>query len=1383
MPYGSSPYVNRKFIGITGPTGSTGPIGPTGEQGSRGNVGNTGNTGSDLIGITFNDGVLRSEFSNGSVIFAETQISGIAGNYYLFADANSLGTEFSLVDGLTYETINDGNLKPILTFRGFTTASRNENISFISINSNQDANTIGITYNLTGLPYLGISGGNSGQLVVAKSTTEFYGLTGTQYDSLKRTVDAQVLNYGERVKFVNPTKKLIPNSQSEYYYWNIDWEEANIFILNSFSSQLEAGIDVVAQIVNLENPPTTEFAKSLTVIAPSGVTSGVRTDANGNTILEFVTRFSSADNIVNGFTLGEGRYNVSWPMKYQPCFTNDLDVINLLYIDGVWYGNYGIIENNSTQVEWNQSYFNCSPQINAPVINDGGDEEEPPPVYVNCCDTANAVCTTTEYTAETCKSAGYLPVETCDICNGYAIVDCCDTTNGSCIQKTASECAASGHEQLNCNECSQYAIVDCCNTSSGNCTQKQAVECKGIEQIINCQDCEGLDEVGLCCISCNQGESFVGTRQQCLSIPDAQFFEGESIDYSGCDNSTDPLGVCCYFDGERVISELDENRQCDCARLANGLWFKWIPIDSCVLNVNYVNCQNAYDFIGACCDGKGNCSETTPINCQNNGNYYQGDGIKCGDGISVNEVCKTGNGGCCDGAFPIANCTNENGIENCSDTNDKFYGCGYLCSQTNCDPIEPPSTNHPCVIYDNTNPQDPKFIVQKYNSSTGIPEGTIELRVGDEFAGGIVVGMFNPNSSECLGYPYHGFDQYNELVANTPSITDAQKAAALCGSPFKNHEGSQTTVAAYPNMQGVTYGASAYSDGPAPSIFNSSFDEGGYGFAVDELNNNKDQDIYLMIVSRYPVMYRKRAFTDNSFFQTPSGGVSLPNSRFSVDILSSTSPSQLTYQSGAYNYIPYEPFVHDGYAGSVFGGENFLFSYTTTFAWHNGGTAFAPTFPDNGISYIPASPNTTCAITGNNIYDDGAYGASIVAPSYYYDGNTRTFVNCETDPACTLACSSSPLERSNSSNQRYCRSTGRWSLNWGLMNSARLSSAAIVESFFPKTPTLGNFGFDGPFRNIYQYYGPTARSNYPRQETIGLSSYGGFMIDTSGQFPTTRRRSTISDALSVFNRLYYPVDNPGDFNNNNIKSTWSYNPGAGQLTFNAGFTYDTTMQGLGFPQVSRWYVPSIVELAFLANQVKNNNLNAHIVRQGSNGLPGIGIGKAPQGINISNPPTNQQPTTNTTPSYWVWSSTGAFDTLDTTQFIQQFPAYVGDSGVYDVNKITNRFTLAWAMQFAANPITDNYRIAKKSNTDFYAEVRPIRIIRCDQQYYNNTDPAALRNRTWFVPRLPISAVINGTTNPASGSPPSYFANSQSTSDIQAVPTLYKNKTDIPRITP
>ena len=240
---------------------------------------------------------------------------------------------------------------------------------------------------------------------------------------------------------------------------------------------------------------------------------------------------------------------------------------------------------------------------------------------------------------------------------------------------------------------------------SENCRQKQAYKCKGIEQIQNCTTSEGLEETGLCCISCDQGESFVTTRQQCGTIANSQFFEDEGEDYAGCNNSTDPLGVCCYYDGARVISPQDPNRQCDCSRLADGKWFKWVLIDDCVKNINYINCQNAYDNIGACCDGKGNCTQSTVSACENLEHYYQGDGIECGDGTTVDEVCKTGTGGCCDGVYPTSSCIDVNGIANCSDINDKFYGCGYLCTpQVQCNPIEPPMQDHPCVIYDETNP-------------------------------------------------------------------------------------------------------------------------------------------------------------------------------------------------------------------------------------------------------------------------------------------------------------------------------------------------------------------------------------------------------------------------------------------------------------------------------------------------------------------------------------------------------------------------------------------------------------------------------------------------------------------------------------------------------
>ena len=103
--------------------------------------------------------------------------------------------------------------------------------------------------------------------------------------------------------------------------------------------------------------------------------------------------------------------------------------------------------------------------------------------------------------------------------------------------------------------------------------------------------------------------------------------------------------------------------------------------------------------------------------------------------------------------------------------------------------------------------------------------------------------------------------------------------------------------------------------------------------------------------------------------------------------------------------------------------------------------------------------------------------------------------------------------------------------------------------------------------------------------------------------------------------------------------------------------------------------------------------------------------------------------------------------------------------------------MAWALKFAANAAAStNYAVGKKINFGFQAEVRPIRMIRCDQKYYKNTDPEPLRNRTWFVPRLPISVAVNGTNNPPSGSQPSgtVYAELENLFVNQVAPTLYTN---------
>ena len=343
-PYGSSPYINRVIVGITGPTGNTGPLGPTGNEGLPGNTGNTGNTGLDITGMTLINGEIQTTFSDGSVQFG-AEIQGAPGNYYIFVDAESLGSEgLSLTHGLTINSFGEDSLQYTVSFRGFTTGSQNDNLKFITINSLETSNVIGITYSLTGLPYLGLSGGSTGQLVIANSSTSFSGFTGTYYDVVKRTVDAQIINYGERVKFVRPQQKTFTtlngsSTNSQYFIWNIDWEEANTFIINSFTDQLQSGQPgegktTIAQVIRIENPPSTEFAKSLTIIVPPGVTSGYDPATSDIRIL---TKYVTTDDVTSGYTLGDRGSNISWPLTFKPCFTNDIDVINDVITNAIEY--------------------------------------------------------------------------------------------------------------------------------------------------------------------------------------------------------------------------------------------------------------------------------------------------------------------------------------------------------------------------------------------------------------------------------------------------------------------------------------------------------------------------------------------------------------------------------------------------------------------------------------------------------------------------------------------------------------------------------------------------------------------------------------------------------------------------------------------------------------------------------------------------------------------------------------------------------------------------------------------------------------------------------------------------------------------------------------
>jgi len=497
MSYGSSPYLNRKLTGITGPTGPDGPTGNSGEPGIAGNAGNTGNTGPSISGMTsISDGRIQTSFDDGTVLFGE-KIAGSNGSYYIFADGNNISVGgVTVFDELTYGTDGDGKTRPILKFRGFTTASANESIQTIGISTGEDSDYVGINYNLVGLRYLGLSGGNSGEIVAHVGTNRYYGVTGTAYDAVKKTVDLQVLNYGERVNLVEANYVEVPSTNSSYVYWNIDWENANTFILNPLDPSIDlSGENFFAQYIVIKEPPANDIAQALTIIVPAGVTSPEGT----------VTKYLSVAEL-NGYSAGDGRENVSWPLTYAPCFSTDkIDVINMVSLENVWYANYGIINENDDQITWNASYFTCTQNIDDPIPPDPPEPEDPLGFCCVACDSSGEL-SGQRYKSQ-CTNGQFFDYDVYPNAN----IDLCEDSaenQGICCYKN-SQGQIIKHNQLTTNcICSQLA-----NNVAEDYIWTPVDDCYTSLDIINCTN--AFAGVGACCNG--NGGCSQTTRSGCAS--------------------------------------------------------------------------------------------------------------------------------------------------------------------------------------------------------------------------------------------------------------------------------------------------------------------------------------------------------------------------------------------------------------------------------------------------------------------------------------------------------------------------------------------------------------------------------------------------------------------------------------------------------------------------------------------------------------------------------------------------------------------------------------------------------------------------------------------------------------------------------------------------
>ena len=187
----------------------------------------------------------------------------------------------------------------------------------------------------------------------------------------------------------------------------------------------------------------------------------------------------------------------------------------------------------------------------------------------------------------------------------------------------------------------------------------------------------------------------------------------------------DAEGACCIRVDESLTGTIcQELKYCECSKIANesNLQFKWTKFDGIKKTCDDFDCYNSFKSIGACCNGSGECFQTSEINCDG---YWQGSGVKCVTSENLN-VCYDGYGACCDSGIT---CENNISGATCFSSDKTYFG-----DQSTCDSIDCSIETIPCFSI--------------------IPNNT--LKIGDVYENGIVVGIFNPNGSKCFGNSIFG---------------------------------------------------------------------------------------------------------------------------------------------------------------------------------------------------------------------------------------------------------------------------------------------------------------------------------------------------------------------------------------------------------------------------------------------------------------------------------------------------------------------------------------------------------------------------------------------------------------------------------------------------
>ena len=240
-------------------------------------------------------------------------------------------------------------------------------------------------------------------------------------------------------------------------------------------------------------------------------------------------------------------------------------------------------------------------------------------------------------------------------------------------------------------------------------------------------------------------------------------------------------------------------------------------------------------------------------------------------------------------------------------------------------------------------------------------------------------------------------------------------------------------------------------------------------------------------------------------------------------------------------------------------------------------------------------------------------------------------------------------------------------------------------------------------------------------------------IDNGG-WPALNK-TTIAEGCSIWNRLFYPVDNP--IGNH-----------TGKLNVNMSGYSALNNQ---YPQLSHWYIPSIDELAFIAKSCVNEGLQQKIIDANGISIGDPRINRNDWSIGTVNPIGSNSVRLNTPAgltqftSNYVWSSSGSWADGVLSQYAQNQTTGSVTSG-NSANNTTRQFTNAWAIRFDHRPDTQDptfYKVSKFHDLDDRLELRLVRMVRCDQRYYDQNSDQQLKNTFWQVPRLTISTVVTG----------------------------------------